>query len=324
MVSAKSSWLLPATRWSRTSVQTLSGLVCPTRPAPRADRQRTPLRHRVAQGDRAFWYAEGAWWFRSTEFGDEKDRVVLRANGNHTYFATDIAYHRDKIQRGFSHVINIWGADHHGRIKYRAGRCAYAGGRIRTISAYRWSNSPCCTGVVPKVSMSIRGGEFVTLRELREEVGRDAARFFYALRKPDQHMDFDLDLAKSQSSDNLVVLLHSMRMRTAACFDNWQKKASMQILLRQIMVCSPNRVRLICCRSCRVIRRWWNRQREPMSPTRWRTICAIWQTTFIPTTTRTHLLLLKVTLAWPDCLRSTPHARSLPPADLLSTAPERM
>ncbi len=146
---------------------------------------------------------EGAWWFRSSEFGDEKDRVVLRANGNHTYFATDIAYHQDKIQRGFSHVINIWGADHHGYIKRVKASMSALGLNPDDLSVLLVQFAVLYRGGA-KVSMSTRSGEFVTLRELREEVGRDAARFFYALRKPDQHMDFDLDLAKSQSSDNPV------------------------------------------------------------------------------------------------------------------------
>ena len=146
---------------------------------------------------------DGAWWFRTTDFGDEKDRVVLRANGNHTYFATDIAYHQDKVRRQFDRVINIWGADHHGYIK-----------RVKASMSALGLNPDLLTVLLvqfaalyragEKVSMSTRSGQFVTLRELREEVGRDAARFFYALRKPDQHMDFDLDLAKSQSSDNPV------------------------------------------------------------------------------------------------------------------------
>ena len=160
---------------------------------------------------------EGAWWFRSTEFGDEKDRVVLRANGNHTYFATDIAYHRDKIQRGFSHVINIWGADHHGYIKRVKASMSALGLNPDDLSVLLVQFAVLYRGGA-KVSMSTRSGEFVTLRELREEVGRDAARFFYALRKPDQHMDFDLDLAKSQSSDNPVYYVQYAHARICSVF----------------------------------------------------------------------------------------------------------
>ena len=160
---------------------------------------------------------EGAWWFRSSDFGDEKDRVVLRANGNHTYFATDIAYHRDKILRGFSHVINIWGADHHGYIKRVKGSMSALGLDPDDLSVLLVQFAVLYRGGA-KVSMSTRSGEFVTLRELREEVGCDAARFFYALRKPDQHMDFDLDLAKSQSSDNPVYYVQYAHARICSVF----------------------------------------------------------------------------------------------------------
>ena len=166
---------------------------------------------------------EGAWWFRSTEFGDEKDRVVLRANGNHTYFATDIAYHRDKIQRGFSHVINIWGADHHGYIKRVKASMSALGLNPDDLSVLLVQFAVLYRGGA-KVSMSTRSGEFVTLRELREEVGRDAARFFYALRKPDQHIDFDLDLAKSQSSDNPVYYVQYAHARICSVFRQLAEK----------------------------------------------------------------------------------------------------
>ena len=166
---------------------------------------------------------EGARWFRSTEFGDEKDRVVLRANGNHTYFATDIAYHRDKIQRGFSHVINIWGADHHGYIKRVKASMSALGLNPDDLSVLLVQFAVLYRGGA-KVSMSTRSGEFVTLRELREEVGRDAARFFYALRKPDQHMDFDLDLAKSQSSDNPVYYVQYAHARICSVFRQLAEK----------------------------------------------------------------------------------------------------
>ena len=166
---------------------------------------------------------EGAWWFRSTEFGDEKDRVVLRANGNHTYFATDIAYHQDKIQRGFSHVINIWGADHHGYIKRVKASMSALGLNPDDLSVLLVQFAVLYRGGA-KVSMSTRSGEFVTLRELREEVGRDAARFFYALRKPDQHMDFDLDLAKSQSSDNPVYYVQYAHARICSVFRQLAEK----------------------------------------------------------------------------------------------------
>ncbi len=146
---------------------------------------------------------DAAWWFRSTDFGDEKDRVVVRENGQSTYFASDIAYHMDKLERGFDRVIDVWGADHHGyvpRVKAALAAIGDDPGRLDVLLVqfailYRGGQ---------RVQMSTRSGEFVTLRELRNEVGNDAARFFYVMRKCEQHMDFDLDLAKSQSNDNPV------------------------------------------------------------------------------------------------------------------------
>jgi len=146
---------------------------------------------------------EGAKWFRSTDFGDEKDRVVVRDNGQTTYFASDIAYHLDKLDRGYQRLIDIWGADHHGyvaRVKaalqaLNAEKDRFEVLLVQFAILYRGGE---------KLAMSTRSGEFVTLRELRNEVGNDAARFFYVMRKCEQHMDFDLDLAKSQSSDNPV------------------------------------------------------------------------------------------------------------------------
>ena len=155
---------------------------------------------------------EGALWFRSTDFGDEKDRVVIRDNGQGTYFASDIAYHLDKFERGYDRVINIWGADHHGYVA-RVKAALTAMGRdeskldillVQFANLYRGGE---------RVQMSTRSGSFVTLRELREEVGTDAARFFYVMRKCEQHMDFDLDLAKSQSNDNPVYYIQYAHAR---------------------------------------------------------------------------------------------------------------
>ncbi len=176
----------------------------------------------LKEGD--FLYQDGdAWWFRSSNFGDEKDRVVLRANGNHTYFATDIAYHRDKVARGFDHVINIWGADHHGYIKRVKASLSALGIDQASLTVLLVQFAILYRGG-EKVSMSTRSGDFVTLRELREDVGRDAARFFYALRKPDQHMDFDLDLAKSQSSDNPVYYVQYAHARICSVFRQLDEK----------------------------------------------------------------------------------------------------
>ena len=151
-------------------------------------------------------------WFRSMDFGDDKDRVVKRENGQTTYFASDIAYHMDKFDRGYDQVINIWGADHHGyvpRVKAALSALDIEQERLDVLLvqfANLYRNGE-------KVQMSTRSGSFVTLRELREEVGNDAARFFYVMRKCEQHMDFDLDLAKSQSSDNPVYYIQYAHAR---------------------------------------------------------------------------------------------------------------
>lgn len=155
---------------------------------------------------------KGALWFRAIAFGDEKDRVLVRANGQTTYFASDVAYHWNKYSRGFDRVIDIFGADHHGYVT-RVKAAVHALGHddnaldvllVQFATLYRHGE---------RVQMSTRSGSFVTLRELREEVGRDAARFFYVMRKPEQHMEFDLDLAKSESSDNPVYYLQYAHAR---------------------------------------------------------------------------------------------------------------
>jgi arginyl-tRNA synthetase len=146
---------------------------------------------------------DGAWWFRSTDFGDEKDRVVVRDNGQTTYFASDIAYHMQKLERGFDRVIDVWGADHHGYVPRVKAALTALGDDASKLDVLLVQFAILYRGG-KKAQMSTRSGEFVTLRELREEVGDDAARFFYVMRKCEQHMDFDMDLAKSQSSDNPV------------------------------------------------------------------------------------------------------------------------
>jgi arginyl-tRNA synthetase len=163
---------------------------------------------------------DGAKWFRSTVFGDEKDRVIQRGNGQYTYFASDIAYHLNKFQRGFELLVNVWGADHHGHIARVKG----------ALQALKLDPAKLTIALVQfavlyrggkKVSMSTRAGEFVTLRELRKEVGNDAARFFYVLRKSDQHLDFDLELAKSQSNDNPVYYIQYAHARVCSVLGQW-------------------------------------------------------------------------------------------------------
>lgn len=146
---------------------------------------------------------DGALWFRSGAFGDEKDRVLVRDNGQTTYFASDIAYHLDKLERGFERVIDIWGADHHGYVPRVKAALAALGNDPDKLDVLLVQFAILYRGG-ERAQMSTRSGEFVTLRRLRKEVGRDAARFFYIMRRCEQHLDFDLDLAKSQSADNPV------------------------------------------------------------------------------------------------------------------------
>lgn len=160
---------------------------------------------------------EGATWFKSSELGDEKDRVLKRANGSTTYFASDVAYHWNKLDRGFAKTVYIFGADHHGyvaRVKAAAKALGFDDKAIDVLLVqfailYRGDE---------RVQMSTRSGEFVTLKELYDEVGVDAARFFYCMRKSNQHMDFDLELAKSQSADNPVYYVQYAHARIDSVF----------------------------------------------------------------------------------------------------------
>ncbi len=162
---------------------------------------------------------EGALWFRSTDYGDEKDRCVVRDNGQPTYFASDIAYHQDKLDRGFDLAINVWGSDHHGyipRVKAALEALGLDQNKLKVLLVqfavlYRGGE---------KVGMSTRSGEFVTLRELRDDIGSDAARFFYAQRKSEQHMDFDLDLAKAQNNENPMYYVQYAHARICRLFEN--------------------------------------------------------------------------------------------------------
>ncbi len=166
---------------------------------------------------------EGALWFRSTDYGDEKDRVLVRDNGQKTYFAHDIAYHADKLERGFERVIDIWGADHHGYVPRVKAALAALGDDPSKLDVLLVQFAILYRGG-EKAQMSTRSGEFVTLRELRDEVGNDAARFFYVLRKCEQHMDFDLDLAKSQSNDNPVFYVQYAHARVHSVFRQLKEK----------------------------------------------------------------------------------------------------
>ena len=160
---------------------------------------------------------DNALWFKSQELGDEKDRVLVKENKDHTYLSTDIAYHKNKISRNFDRVINIWGADHHGYVSRINGAFnIFAKGKSKLIillvqfaNLYRGKS---------KVSMSTRSGDFVTLEELLKEVGKDATRFFYLARKSDQHMDFDIELAKSNDSNNPVYYIQYAHARICSIF----------------------------------------------------------------------------------------------------------
>ena len=144
---------------------------------------------------------EDAVWFKSSDLGDDKDRVLKRSNGEHTYFASDVAYHADKYDRGYDRIINVWGSDHHGYTpRVRAAMEASKRNTEQLEIVYIQFANLLRAG--KKVTMSTRSGEFITLRELMDEVTTEAARFFYINRKSDQHLDFDLDLAKEQSKDN--------------------------------------------------------------------------------------------------------------------------
>ena len=165
----------------------------------------------------------GALWFASTDFGDEKDRVVVRDNGQATYFASDIAYHAEKLERGFDRVIDVWGADHHGYVPRVKAALTALGDDASKLDVLLVQFAILYRGG-EKAQMSTRSGEFVTLKELRHEVGNDAARFFYVMRKCEQHMDFDLDLAKSQSSDNPVYYIQYAHARICSVTRQLEEK----------------------------------------------------------------------------------------------------
>jgi arginyl-tRNA synthetase len=158
---------------------------------------------------------DGALWFKSTDFGDEKDRVIVRDNGMKTYFASDIAYVLNKLERGFEHLLYIWGADHHGYITRLKAVLIALGGPpesfevllMQIVSLYRGGE---------KAKMSKRSGDYVTLRDLRKEVGNDAARLFYVMRSNDQHLDFDMELAKSRSNENPVYYIQYAHARVSS------------------------------------------------------------------------------------------------------------
>jgi arginyl-tRNA synthetase len=175
------------------------------------------------RGNGVVYEKDGAQWFRATDFGDEKDRVVVRENGIKTYFASDIAYHLQKRERGFDRLVDVLGADHHGYVaRVRAGLIAMGEPGdslevrlVQFVTLFRGGE---------KMQMSTRSGEFITLRELRREVGNDAARFFYVMRSNDQHLDFDLQLATSRSNENPVYYIQYAHARVCSVFRQMREK----------------------------------------------------------------------------------------------------
>ncbi len=177
---------------------------------------------RLAAGNHTY-KRDGALWFASSRFGDDKDRVLLRANGTATYFANDIAYHLDKLERGFDRLVDVWGADHHGYVKRMEAAVHALTGQahkldvqlVQFVSLLRDGE---------KVSMSTRAGTYETLQDLREEVGVDAARYFYVLRSNDQHLEFDLALATQKSNDNPVYYVQYAHARIVSVFRQLREK----------------------------------------------------------------------------------------------------
>ena len=177
----------------------------------------------------AIYEQDGALWLKSTDYGDDKDRVVVRENGEPTYLAADIAYHKDKYDRGFGELINIWGADHHGyvcRVKAAMSALGYDADKLKIlflqmVALYRGGEL---------VKMSKRSGNAITLRELMEEVGTDAARFFFLMRSMESQLDFDLDLAKKKSSDNPVYYVQYAHARICSIF---RQTAEMNIKMEE-------------------------------------------------------------------------------------------
>ena len=191
---------------------------------------------------------DGALWFRSSKLGDEKDRVLIRENGQATYFASDIAYHLSKVERGYEKMIDIWGADQHGyiaRVKASMQALDLSPEKLEILlvqfaTLYRGKE---------KLQMSTRSGEFITLKELQDEVGKDAARFFYIMRKSEQHLDFDLELAKSESNDNPVYYIQYAHARICSVFRQMSEKGytynQTDALSNLSILTEPHEIRLL-------------------------------------------------------------------------------
>jgi arginyl-tRNA synthetase len=174
--------------------------------------------------EQGFIYSDGeTLWFKTTDFGDEKDRVVIRKNGEPTYFAADIAYHQNKFTRGFETIIDIWGADHHGYMPRMWAGVQALGYNKESLKIILVQLVNLMRGGVP-AAMSTRSGEFVTLREVLEEVGKDAARYNFLMRRSDSHLDFDLEVAKKQSNENPVYYVQYAHARICSIMKMAQER----------------------------------------------------------------------------------------------------
>ncbi|MFA5389719.1 MAG: arginine--tRNA ligase [Candidatus Omnitrophota bacterium] len=172
----------------------------------------------ILENKKFLYRKDGAVWFRSTDFGDDKDRVLIKNDGSYTYVTPDIAYHKEKFEKGYDRVINIWGPDHHGYISRIKAACQALGYDKEKLSILIAQLVTLYRDGKP-VRMSTRDGEFITLREVMDEVGRDAARFFFIMRKTDSHLDFDLALAKAETLDNPVYYIQYAHARISSIID---------------------------------------------------------------------------------------------------------
>ncbi len=203
------------------------------------DAIRTTIEELEARG--YIYEEEGAKWFRSTAFGDEKDRVVIRANGISTYFAADLAYHKNKFNRGFDIVVDIWGADHHGYVERMLAGIEAMGRQRSDLKIILVQLVNLLRGGVP-VAMSTRSGEFVTLREVLDEVGKDASRFIFLTRRSDSQLDFDLDVAKMQSNDNPVYYVQYAHARLCSIFEVARERGIIEKDSPQDIFCNLDRL----------------------------------------------------------------------------------
>ncbi|MFC1501196.1 arginine--tRNA ligase [Elusimicrobiota bacterium] len=171
---------------------------------------------------------DGALWFESSKYGDDKDRVLKRSDGRYTYLASDIAYHKNKLSRGYSKLINLWGADHHGYIARMKAAIGALNSKPETLTVILYQLVSLVRSGVP-VSMSTRSGEFITLEEVIQEVGKDACRFSFMLRAPDSQLEFDLELAKKKSSENPVFYVQYVYARCSSIFKEYEAQANKKL-----------------------------------------------------------------------------------------------